>query len=649
MKKVNKPFLQDFAKAIRTDPIKADKSFYGVVKGIIEDKSGKVRGYRISLGGEDDIIECRKFAGADIGDTVMVTLMANGTAVVTGRRDGDGDALKADEKAQSVVDRADRGEFKGDPGEPGEKGDTGEPGEPGRGISSSTIEYAISDDGNTAPSTGWQGTIPTPTTKKPYIWSRTHIVYTSGSPASSDIYSVSKNGTPGTPGDPGKGISNIVEQWARGTSLAADSASWSTTPPLLTSDYPFLWYRQEIQWTNPTETTYSPSESGVKSTMINELVTFRNLVANEGYTTINGSKIVGGTIKLGGNGNGNGQMEVYNAGNVRKILMNCDGINIDNTFVYSTIDGTLDISANKIDIESLDTIEPVLTVHGTEIVPDEEDSRYTLTLDCTTEFNNSGYQINYEHTEKFNSTINRIVTAKTLMAGESFSINSSEANYQHESGKSSNLLLSTDGLQFGTTFYNDARLSEFSSQQECMLAFSGLSFTNYPDNTKNYNAKISLNSDGNIVFSGTGWNGSTASSPVIVAQGCYKYTQSGSTLTINSSGTIKRSSSSRKLKENIKSELKTDVKALYDIKVVQFKYKEGVLEETDEWYGKNIIGFIAEQVNEVFPEGVIHSGENFENCDDWNPRTIIPAMLKLIQEQHEEIESLKEKVVRLEV
>lgn len=576
MKKVNKPFLQDFAKAIRTDPIKADKSFYGVVKGIIEDKSGKVRGYRVSLGGEDDIIECRKFAGANIGDTVMVTLMANGTAVVTGRRDGDGDALKADEKAQSVVNRANAGEFKGDPGEPGEKGD------------------------------------------------------------------------PGPQGLAGRGILSIVEQWARGTSLAADSASWSTTPPLLTSDYPFLWYRQEIQWTNPTETTYSPSESGVKSTMINELVTFRNLVANEGYTTINGSKIVGGTIKLGGNGNGNGQMEVYNAGNVRKILMNCDGINIDNTFVYSTIDGTLDISANKIDIESLDTIEPVLTVHGTEIVPDEEDSRYTLTLDCTTEFNNSGYQINYEHTEKFNSTINRIVTAKTLMAGESFSINSSEANYQHESGKSSNLLLSTDGLQFGTTFYNDARHSEFSSQQECMLAFSGLSFTNYPDNTKNYNAKISLNSDGNIVFSGTGWNGSTASSPVIVAQGCYKYTQSGSTLTINSSGTIKRSSSSRKLKENIKSELKTDVKALYDIKVVQFKYKEGVLEETDEWYGKNIIGFIAEQVNEVFPEGVIHSGKNFENCDDWNPRTIIPAMLKLIQEQHEEIESLKEKVVRLE-
>lgn len=302
MKKVNKPFLQDFAKAIRTEPIKADKSFYGVVKEIVEDESGKVRGYKISLGGEDDIIECRKFAGADVGDTVMVTLMANGTAVVTGRRDGDGDAIEAvtkaeeaDIKAQSVVDRADRGDFDG---------------KDGRGIASTTVEYALSNDGNTAPVTGWQSTVPTPTSEEPYIWTRTHIVYTSGEPAYSNIYSVSKDGQDG---QNGRGISSIVEQWARGTALAPDSTSWDTTPPALTSQYPILWYRQEIQWTNPTETTYSPSASGVKSTMINELVTFRNLIANDGYTSINGSKIGAGTITLGGTANGDGLLEVYDS------------------------------------------------------------------------------------------------------------------------------------------------------------------------------------------------------------------------------------------------------------------------------------------------------------------------------------------------
>ena len=120
-------------------------------------------------------------------------------------------------------------------------------------------------------------------------------------------------GEPGTPGDPGKGISSIIEQWARGTEISADANSWGTSQPTLTSQYPTLWYRQKIDWINPVDTTYSPSSSGVKSTMINELVAFRNLIANDGYTTINGSKIGSGTITLGGTVNGNGLLEVYDS------------------------------------------------------------------------------------------------------------------------------------------------------------------------------------------------------------------------------------------------------------------------------------------------------------------------------------------------
>ena len=120
-------------------------------------------------------------------------------------------------------------------------------------------------------------------------------------------------GEPGTPGDPGKGISSIIEQWARGTETSADANSWSTSQPTLTNEYPTLWYRQKIDWINPVDTTYSPSYSGVKSTMINELVTFRNLISNPGYTTINGDKIGSGTITLGGTINGDGLLEVYDS------------------------------------------------------------------------------------------------------------------------------------------------------------------------------------------------------------------------------------------------------------------------------------------------------------------------------------------------
>lgn len=186
----------------------------------------------------------------------------------------------------------------------------GSDGENGRGISSTVVSYAKSNDGNTAPTSGWENGIPPLTDSEPYLWTKTHIVYTSGSPAYTDIYTVSKKGETGAIGT---GISSITEEWARGTDSTADSSSWGTSQPTLTTTYPVLWYRLKIEWINPSSTTYAPSSEGQKSTMINELVTFRNLIANDGYTTINGSKIGAGTITLGGTANGDGLLEVYDS------------------------------------------------------------------------------------------------------------------------------------------------------------------------------------------------------------------------------------------------------------------------------------------------------------------------------------------------
>ena len=186
----------------------------------------------------------------------------------------------------------------------------GSDGEDGRGISSTVISYAKSNDGNTAPTSGWENRIPPLTDSEPYLWTKTHIVYTSDSPAYTDIYTVSKKGETGAIGT---GISSITEEWARGTDSTADSSSWGTSQPTLTTTYPVLWYRLKIEWINPSSTTYAPSSKGQKSTMINELVAFRNLIANDGYTTINGSKIGSGTITLGGTANGDGLLEVYDS------------------------------------------------------------------------------------------------------------------------------------------------------------------------------------------------------------------------------------------------------------------------------------------------------------------------------------------------
>ena len=53
-------------------------------------------------------------------------------------------------------------------------------------------------------------------------------------------------------------------------------------------------------------------------------------------------------------------------------------------------------------------------------------------------------------------------------------------------------------------------------------------------------------------------------------------------------------------------------------------------------------GFYAEGVYDKFPEGAQFNQDG--NLEDWNYRTIIPAMLKLIQDQNERINTLENTV-----
>ena len=104
------------------------------------------------------------------------------------------------------------------------------------------------------------------------------------------------------------------------------------------------------------------------------------------------------------------------------------------------------------------------------------------------------------------------------------------------------------------------------------------------------------------------------------------------------------SASSEQIKDEIKSIENTELNPqnLYDVNVVQFKYKPDVLEWDDERYGKELIGFIIEDLNEKYPIAVDKADEYDSKTWNWNSAYMIPAMLKLIQEQHKEIEELKE-------
>lgn len=125
-------------------------------------------------------------------------------------------------------------------------------------------------------------------------------------------------------------------------------------------------------------------------------------------------------------------------------------------------------------------------------------------------------------------------------------------------------------------------------------------------------------------------------------------------LTIDSSGEFKRSvsTSSKRYKTEIKDveNIELDAHKLYNLPVRQFKYKTDYFKnEKDSRYNKELVGFIAEEVAEIYPIATDYEKDEQGNfiIESWNERYIIPPMLKLIQEQHLEIEQLKQEIENL--
>lgn len=92
-------------------------------------------------------------------------------------------ASSALNKANSLTDRADKGEFDG------------------RGVASTTVEYQASTSGTTVPTGTWSATIPT-VAQGSYLWTKTTTNYTSGNPTIG--YSVARMGVNGAKGDKGE-------------------------------------------------------------------------------------------------------------------------------------------------------------------------------------------------------------------------------------------------------------------------------------------------------------------------------------------------------------------------------------------------------------------------------------------------------------
>ena len=113
----------------------------------------------------------------------------------------------------------------------------------------------------------------------------------------------------------------------------------------------------------------------------------------------------------------------------------------------------------------------------------------------------------------------------------------------------------------------------------------------------------------------------------------------GSAVVANSSGRLYITASSKRYKDYITDMTENEAEKLYDLPVVQFKYKDGYLDRDDESYDKSLFGFFAEDVAELFADGGIHN--SFGDVENYSERAIIARLVKLVQMQHREIESLK--------
>lgn len=128
----------------------------------------------------------------------------------------------------------------------------GATGADGKGVSSTVTTYQASTSGTTAPTGTWSSTIPAVQAGQ-FLWTRTVINYTSGSP--STMYSVSKIGADGTNGNAGNGVSSTVITYQASTSgTTAPTGTWSSSIPSVPAGQ-YLWTRTVINYTSGSPST----------------------------------------------------------------------------------------------------------------------------------------------------------------------------------------------------------------------------------------------------------------------------------------------------------------------------------------------------------------------------------------------------------
>lgn len=123
----------------------------------------------------------------------------------------------------------------------------------------------------------------------------------------------------------------------------------------------------------------------------------------------------------------------------------------------------------------------------------------------------------------------------------------------------------------------------------------------------------------------------------------------GVALRIDAAGKIYRDASSSNrymtdITDSLSEEL--DPHALYNLNVIAYKYIGDYLHPNDTHTDNTFIGFTAEDVYEKYP--IACNLDTDGNPENWEINILFPALLKLVQEQHETILALEKRITALE-
>lgn len=119
-------------------------------------------------------------------------------------------------------------------------------------IKSKKVEYALGSSGTEAPSSGWaESPIPARTHAKPYLWTRTTIVYsTQDGDVTTVAYSASRDGV---------AVQETKTFYAASSSCeAAPAGGWQESEPELTAGL-YLWKKQVVTYTDGTASETMPT------------------------------------------------------------------------------------------------------------------------------------------------------------------------------------------------------------------------------------------------------------------------------------------------------------------------------------------------------------------------------------------------------